>query len=157
MMPQRGCRAGCKRINSQAVRESKHDRKKLAIPPEGQEKTVSETQRRGKTATVPEEPEEPGVRMSATLDPEHLHVGPEEQHQNTGNTPDRVPEGLDSHGRARNTSEKIEVVPANQDNNLYATHVKRTTATVLEKEPDTTPAILQTVLKSITVSKAMQT
>ncbi|KAL9602650.1 MAG: hypothetical protein Q9179_002463 [Wetmoreana sp. 5 TL-2023] len=136
-MPQRGCRAGRKRINSQAIMESKHDRKKLAIPPEGQEKTVSETRRRDKTATASEEPEEPGVRMSAIPDPEQLHVGPEEQDQNAGNIHDRVPEGLDAQGRARNTSKKIEVMPANQDNNLDATHVNGTSATVLEKEPDT--------------------
>ena len=102
MMPQRGCRAGRKRINSQAVRESKHGRKKLVIPPEGQEKTVSETRRRDKTVTASEEPEEPekpgepGVRMSATPDHEHLHVGPKEQDQNAGNINDRVPEGLDA-------------------------------------------------------------
>lgn len=66
--------------------------------------------------------------MSATPDPEHLHVGPEEQDQNAGNIHDRVPEGLDVQGRARDTSEKIEVVPAHQGINLYATHVNASMA-----------------------------
>ncbi|KAL8838297.1 MAG: hypothetical protein Q9170_002194 [Blastenia crenularia] len=139
MTPQRQCCDGRNRINSQAVRESKNNRKKPAISLEGQEKTVRETRMRDKTATAPEEPEEPeepGVRTGATPDPEHLHVGPKEQDQNAGNIHDQVPEWLDTQGRAWNTSEKIEVVPADQDRNLYATRVNSTTAAVLEK-PDT--------------------
>lgn len=77
------------------------------------------------------------MRISVTPDPKHPHVGPEEQDQNAGNIHDRVPEGLDAQRRARNTPKKIEVVPANQDSNLYATHVNGTAATVLEKESDT--------------------
>ena len=100
---------------------------------------MSETRRRDKTVTALEEPEEleepgePGVRMSATPDHEHLHEGPKEQDQNPGNIHDRVPKGLDAQGRARNTSKKIEVLPANQDSN----HVNGTSATVMEKEPNT--------------------
>ena len=148
-MPQRGCRAGGKRINSQSVRESKHGRKKLAIPPEGQEKTMSVTD---KTAMALEEPGEPGVRMSATPDHEHLHVGPKEQDQNAGKIHDRVPEGLDAQRRATNPSQKIEVVPAkSRQQPLRHPRERDSSATILERRARYAfPAIVQTVLKSIT-------
>ncbi|KAL8909711.1 MAG: hypothetical protein Q9207_000020 [Kuettlingeria erythrocarpa] len=123
MIPQGGCRVGYKRINSQAARESKQDRKKLA------------TQNRDKTATASEKPEEPSVRRNATLDPEQRHLGPEEQDQNQSNARDRLPDGLDAR-RARDTLEIIDVVPANQDNNLCATWVNKPATTLLEKEQD---------------------